>query len=235
MNRPVPSRSVRRRLTARATTVRPVAPRDPAPDTAPPDAGTPTETTPPAEAPEAPPVTPAEAPATPRPDADALPAGRWRFVILGLVVLLTAVLVGSGLSARDVYDRRRTEDAHQQATAAARQAAVDFMSISAATVDADIERITGRATGDFRDEFTRGAAQVRKAVLENKVDAKGTVLRTGLVDGDTRTATVLVAVDATVKNKGAPNGRLSHYRVRVGLTKDGQSGRWLVSQLQFVG
>lgn len=228
MNRPVPSRSVRRRLTTRATTVRPVTPREPAPTTAPPP--DPAETPPPDAA-----ETPPDAPETPVADADARPAGRWRYVVAGLVVLLAAVLVGSGVIARDAYDKRRTEDAHQQATAAARQAAVDFMSISAATVDADIERITGRATGDFRAEFTRGSAQVRKAVLENKVDAKGTVLRTGLVAGDTRTATVLVAVDATVKNKGAPDGRLSHYRVRVGLTKDEQSGRWLVSQLQFVG
>ncbi|MFG1603193.1 hypothetical protein [Actinoplanes sp. NPDC049265] len=163
------------------------------------------------------------------------PAGRWRYVVVALVVVLVGVLVGGGLIGRDLYDQRRVEDAHQQATAAARQAAVDFMSISAATVDADIERITGRATGDFRDEFTRGAAQVRKAVLENKVDSKGTVLRTGLVSGDARNAVVLVAVDATVKNKGAPDGRLSHYRVRVGLAKDEASSRWLVSQLQFVG
>ncbi|MEV7623747.1 hypothetical protein [Actinoplanes sp. NPDC089786] len=167
-------------------------------------------------------------------DPEAL-ARRWRYVVVGLCVLLAAVLVGGGLVGRDVYDQRWTEEAHQQATAAARQAAVDFMSISATTVDADIERISGRATGDFREEFTRGSAQVRKAVLENKVDSKGTVLRTGWVSGDLRSAVVLVAVDATVKNKGAPDGRLSHYRVRVGLAKDGASGRWLVSQLQFVG
>ena len=49
------------------------------------------------------------------------------------------------------------------------------------------------------------------------------------------TAVVLVALDATVKNTNAPDGRLSHYRIQVSLTRDAGSGRWLVSQLQFVG
>jgi Mce-associated membrane protein len=172
----------------------------------------------------------APSPATP-PPAPAL--NRWRWLIAALCALLVAVLVGAGLIGRDLYDKRQVEAAHQQALAAARQAAVDFMSISAATVDRDIERITGVAAGDFRDEFTRGAAQVRSTVIANKVAAQGSVLRTGLVSGDTRNAVVLVAVDATVKNKGAPNGRLSHYRVRVSLTRQGE--RWLVTQLQFVG
>jgi Mce-associated membrane protein len=164
------------------------------------------------------------------------PAGRrWRLAVAGMGVLLAVVLVGAGLIGRDVRDQRQVEAAHQQALAAARQAAVDFLSISAATVDRDIERIAGNATGDFREEFTRSAAQVRSAVTENKVASRGTVLRTGLVSGDTRAAVVLVAVDATVKNKGAPNGRLSHYRIRVGLSHDRGSGRWLINQLQFVG
>ena len=173
-------------------------------------------------------------PPPPRPSDGA--ERRPRFLVPALCVLLAAALIGAGLAGRDLYQRRQVEAAHQQAMAAARQAAVDFMSISAATVDADIERITSNSAGDFREEFTRGAAQVRSAVLENKVAARGTVLRTGLVSGDTRTAVVLVAVDATVKNKKAPDGRLSHYRVRVGLTHDDEDGsRWLVTQLQFVG
>ena len=77
---------------------------------------------------------------------------------------------------------------------------VNFVSISAASVDRDLQRIAAGATGDFKDEFTRGQPQVRAAVVENKVDSRGSVLRAGLVSGDRRTAVVLVAVDATVKN-----------------------------------
>jgi len=90
------------------------------------------------------------------------------------------------------------------------------------------------STGDFRDEFSRGQSQVRAAIVENNVDSRGTVLRAALVSGDTRHAVVLVAVDATVKNTKAPEGRQSHYRIQVELNRSG-SGRWLVSRLQFVG
>jgi Mce-associated membrane protein len=70
--------------------------------------------------------------------------------------------------------------------------------------------------------------------VENNVDSHGTVLRAALVSGDSKHAVVLVAVDATVKNAKAPEGRQSHYRIQVELNRSG-SGRWLVSRLQFVG
>jgi Mce-associated membrane protein len=38
-----------------------------------------------------------------------------------------------------------------------------------------------------------------------------------------------------VKNVKAPDGRASHYRIQVDVTRDGKSGAWLVSKLQFVG
>jgi Mce-associated membrane protein len=107
--------------------------------------------------------------------------------------------------------------------------------VSAKTVDRDLQRVTAGATGDFKDEFTRGMPQVRAAVVENNVDSRGTVLRSALVSGDNDSAVVLVAVDATVKNAKAPQGRLSHYRIQVNVDKDAKSGRWLVSKLQFVG
>jgi Mce-associated membrane protein len=229
-----PSRSVRRRTATRgrALTLRPASSPALSP---PPEADDPT----PAHATEDPTPAPAETPKPARaPRATPSPERlhrRWRLLATGLSVLLVAALAGAGLLGRDLYDKRQIESAHQQALAAARQATVDFISISAATVDKDIERITASATGDFQDQFTRSAAQVRSAVVQNKVSSQGTVLRTGLVSGDTRNAVVLVAVDATIKNKAAPAGKLSHYRIRVDLTRNHQSGQWLVSQLQFVG
>jgi len=74
---------------------------------------------------------------------------------------------------------------------------------------------------------------VRAAVVENKVSSTGTILRAAIVSADLDSAVVLVAMDASVKNVGAPEGRLSHYRIQVDVVLDG--GRWLVSRLQFVG
>ena len=102
-------------------------------------------------------------------------------------------------------------------------------------MDADLKRISDGATGEFKDKFTQDTAQVKAAVVQNKVDSHGSVLRAGIVSADKRSAVVLVAVDATVKNTSAPDGRLSHYRIQVNMARDAASGRWLVAQLQFVG
>ena len=158
---------------------------------------------------------------------------RWRIAAWSLLVALLAALTAAGIVGRQWYDQRQLDAARQQALAAARQDTVDFVSISAATVDRDLQRISDHATGEFKDEFTQDKAQVRAAVVENKVDSRGSALRAAIVSASRRTAIVLVAVDATVKNTNAPDGRLSHYRIQV--TMANQSGRWLISQLTFVG
>jgi Mce-associated membrane protein len=150
-----------------------------------------------------------------------------------LAVALLGALAAAGVFGRQWYDGRQLDTARQQAVAAARQETVDFVSISATTIDGDLKRIADGATGEFRDEFTRDMPQVRAAVVENKVQSKGTVLRAAVVSADAKKAVVLVALDATVKNTNAPDGRLSHYRIQVSLNRE--AGRWLVSQLQFVG
>jgi Mce-associated membrane protein len=160
---------------------------------------------------------------------------RARLAVRLLVVALLGALAAAGVFGRQWYNQRQLDTGRQQALAAARQVTVDFVSISAATIDQDLKRIADGATGEFRDEFTRDMPQVRAAVVENKVQSKGTVLRAAVVSSDARTAVVLVALDATVKNTNAPDGRLSHYRIQVSLARDAGSGRWLVSQLQFVG
>jgi Mce-associated membrane protein len=176
---------------------------------------------------------PVRKPRLPAPNRES--GGRLRLAARLLVVALLGTAIAAGVFGRQWYDQRQDQAARQQALAAARQETVDFVSISAASVDRDLNRIAAGATGDFRDEFTRNMSQVRAAVMANKVDSRGTVLRAALVSSDRRGATVLVAVDATVKNTNAPAGRLSHYRIQVNLVRDAQSGRWLVSQLQFVG
>jgi Mce-associated membrane protein len=161
-------------------------------------------------------------------------ARRWRIATWVLVPLLLAAVAAAGVSARQWYDQRQLDAARQQALAAARQDVVDFVSISAATIDRDLKRIVDNATGGFKDEFTQDMPQVRAAVVENKVVSQGTALRAAVVSASRSTAVVLVAVDATVRNTDAPDGRLSHYRIEVTLAPD-SAGRWLVSNLQFVG
>ncbi|MBY8874894.1 hypothetical protein K7640_23990 [Micromonospora sp. PLK6-60] len=173
--------------------------------------------------------------AEPMPPAEPASGGRRRILVGLLVAVLAAALAATGVHGHRWYADRAIEQARQQAMAAAKQASVNFISVSSASVDRDLQRISTGATGDFKEEFTRGRSQVRTAVVENKVESRGSVLRAGLVSGDRDRAVVLVAVDATVKNVKAPKGRPSHYRIQVDMVRDQDSGQWLVSRLQFVG
>jgi Mce-associated membrane protein len=151
---------------------------------------------------------------------------------LAALAVAVAVVAYAGSTWHGAQARSEAKSA---ALTAARQFAVDFVSINAATVDQDLARIAIGATGDFGDEFQHGMATVRTSVLDNKVQAAGTVLRAALVSSDADSAVVLVAVDATVKNVKAPAGRTSHYRIQLDLVRPKGGDRWLVSRLQFVG
>ncbi len=172
-------------------------------------------------------------PVPPVAPADEVTTRRWPAALLA--VLLLATFAGAAVAGHGWYQRNRLDAAHQAALAAARQLATDFVSISASTVDRDLQRISSATTGEFKDQFTQGLTQVRSAVVDNKVESQGMVLRSGLVSGDLDSAVALVAVDASVKNVRAPDGRISHYRIQVDLNLDRASGRWLASKLQFVG
>lgn len=156
-----------------------------------------------------------------------------RFKIWLAAVVLAAT--ATGYAGYTWHATNQRAEAKAAALAAARQFAVDFVSINAATVDQDLARVAVGATGDFGDEFQRGMPTVRTSVLDNKVQSTGSVLRAGLVSADQDSAVVLVAVDASVKNSKSPEGRVSHYRIQLDLVRPERGDRWLVSSLQFVG
>ena len=149
--------------------------------------------------------------------------------------VLALLTVASGYLAGEWYHARQSAHAKDAALSAARQFAVDFVSINAATVDRDLSRVVLSATGEFGEEYQRGMPTVRAAVLENKVEAGGTVLRAALVSSDADSAVAIVAVDATVKNVKTPEGRVAHYRIQLDLVLEEGSDQWRVSKLQFVG
>ena len=167
-------------------------------------------------------------------EKDLSPSGTTRTIPYLLIAAAVAILLAA-FAGWQWYGDHELDVAHQRALAAAKQVTVNFVSVSASTVDRDLQRIADGATGDFGDEFGRGRGEVRSAVVENKVESKGTVLRAALVSGTKHSAVVLVAVDATVKNVKAPDGRTSHYRIQVDVGRDADSGSWRVAKLQFVG
>lgn len=174
-------------------------------------------------------------------DAEPAPSGaagspsrtsaRLLLVLVVLLVVAAAALTAVLLSR--LGDRRALDSARDDALAAGRQAIVNLDSISAATVDRDMDRVVAGATGTFKDQFVRSRADLKKLVLANRTTSTGTVLSAGVVSADTASATLLVAADRRVTDATTPDGATVHDRWRVYLEK--RDGRWLVAKLEPVG
>lgn len=157
--------------------------------------------------------------------------------VLLAAVLLAALVVGGLLLAR------HRQAAAQQAVrddvlAAARQEAVDFTTLDYRQLDRDLGRVLDGAGGSFKTQFQQQSEQLRQLVTANKAVSVGQVLDAGLVSLDGDSARVLVVADSRVTNTGAPDGQLRRYRMQLDLVRstDGATrGRWLTSDLQFVG
>ncbi|MFD2473567.1 hypothetical protein [Amycolatopsis silviterrae] len=115
---------------------------------------------------------------------------------------------------------------------AARQSAVNITSIDKNAAQQGIQRIVDGATGEFKDQFSQQANAYQQMLASSQVVSAGKVAEAGIVELTGDRAVVLAAATATVKNKDAPAGEQRVYRMR--LTLQDESGRWLVSKLEFV-
>jgi Mce-associated membrane protein len=150
--------------------------------------------------------------------------------LVAVQALLAAAAIVGALTLRD--DKQR-DDARGAALGAARQEALNLTSIDGRDIDNDLRRVLDGATGGFRTDFQQRSQDLKTVLTENAVVAEGHVIDAALVRGDLDTATALVVVDSTVKNKAAPAGRANTYRMQLDLERHGS--RWLTSALQFVG
>ena len=177
-----------------------------------------------------------------RPDDDTTDAARptvgvaritprllWVLVVLALVA---SVALGASRG-RDWYAARQTTAANAAATAAARQLAINFVSVDYATVDADTARVRAGATGDFLKSYSTSVDQLKKVLVTNKTVSTVQRSEAALVSGDLDSAVALVGVVAPTKNTAVPAGETKTYRMRLELRKVGSA--WKVENLEFVG
>jgi Mce-associated membrane protein len=152
-------------------------------------------------------------------------------VVLGLVLVLLAVAALIG--ALKLRDTARRDDARAAALGAARQEALNLTSIDMRDVDGDVKRVLDGATGTFAKDVQQQSAQIKSVVVANQAVSEVSVVDAALVRCDLQTATALVVISGTLKNKAAPSGRPNSYRMQLDLERHGT--RWLTSALQFVG
>lgn len=171
------------------------------------------------------------------PDTDVTPSPRlrraWLFVDLALLALVLAALVVVGITARGVLQDRSADEARADAVAAARRLAVSFTSLDYRSYDRDAAAVVAGASGTLKQEFSQQSAALKKAMTSNRSVTKGSVLDAAVVAADSDSARVLLVVDADVTNTSAPTPTARHYRIQLDMSH--QHGRWLGTNLSFVG
>jgi Mce-associated membrane protein len=115
----------------------------------------------------------------------------------------------------------------EQVLAAGRQIAVDFASYDYRHIDADFSRVANEATGDFKKQFVTQSAGIRPYVVKAKSVSTAQVASEGLVDIAPASATVVIALDRTIKTSTAPNGQQAALGVEIDLVRQGD--KWLAS------
>lgn len=164
----------------------------------------------------------------------------WRWPGIGrgvlasvLAVALVALVVLAGFLGWQVKVNADVAARKQAIVTDARSAAQNLLSFSAKTIDADQKRVLARATGDFRDEYSRGAPQLKTGIVQAKASATATILAAGISVSDADSATVLVVADVTTRSAQVPKGVVRHVRIQQQMAYE--SGSWRLAQLQFVG
>ncbi|WP_246593931.1 hypothetical protein [Streptomyces auratus] len=170
----------------------------------------------------------------PRPATEAVRAARESRVLpVVLAGVLAVLVVLSGFCGVRLYQQHGEEQRNQDILAAARQSAVNFTSLDYRHYDRDSKNVLKGATGDFKKQFTTQTKELTKLVTDNKSVSEGHVLEAGIAKAGATSAQVLVVADSKVTNLAAPQGQARNYRLQLDLVLEG--GRWLTSNLEFVG
>jgi Mce-associated membrane protein len=162
-------------------------------------------------------------------------ANRWLAALL--VVLVALAVLGAALVRRthqERQDARVTQERYGAVLAAANAEATAFVNLRYDRAEQTVGAVAAGATGSFRDHYATASRQVIRVLRRHRSSMNGHVVWSGVVEIDATSATVIVATSGTVSNRrtgGSPVDR--HFRLRLSLVARG--GRWLTSDVEFVG
>ena len=162
-------------------------------------------------------------------------ANRWLAMLVVLLVL--AAGLGAAISWRthgDRADAATQQERYGDVLAAADTEVTAFVNMRYDRASASVEAVAHGATGAFRDHYVRSARTVIRVLQRNRSLMTGRVVWSGVAAVSPDRATVIVATTGTVSNRrtdGQPRPRNFRFRV----TLDHASGRWLTSDIEFVG
>jgi Mce-associated membrane protein len=179
-----------------------------------------------------------------------LPGSTSTMVLYAVALLLACGCVVGGVLSYRTYQDRQDEKAEQErygdVVSAATGMAEAFINIDYRDVDATYEAVSARATGAFRDEYTKalgqegqnsGADTLVGLLTEAKSVMTGEVVNAAVSSLDKDSARVLIVTDGTVTNtqpgEGEPTEQARSFRLALDLVRT--DGKWLTNNLEFVG
>lgn len=155
-------------------------------------------------------------------------------LLAGCLVIVLAVAVVQQRSRPATALESAVADRYADVLAAATAEAEAFVNIRHDRAQESIDAVAAGATGEFRDQYAESTEGVLQVLRENRSVMEGEVVWSGVVDVDEDSATVLVATTGTVANKQTGDEPVARdFRLRLELVLE--DGRWLTSDLQFVG
>jgi Mce-associated membrane protein len=157
---------------------------------------------------------------------------RYAVLVTGLAVALIALTVAGTLLSRQVRAADELVGQRTAALDAARKVATDLTSISAENAQQRLDGLAQETTGGFRAQLNTYAAVLQAILQQSNAGSRGTVSEAGVERLDQNSASVLLAVTATVTNNKAPAAQPVSYRLVVQLQREGE--KWLASDVNFV-
>lgn len=129
----------------------------------------------------------------------------------------------------NVLQRRQSAAAY---VATARQGVINLTSLDYNKANESVQRVLDIATGEFRDDFQKRAADFTDVVKDSKAVTEGTVAATGLESMNKDSAVVLVLAYESVTNVAGAKDEPRTFRFRVTVVHD--SDELKVSKVEFV-
>ena len=154
-----------------------------------------------------------------------------RELVLALVAALG--LIGTLVFGLAWGQARSHNDGANQARAAGRNFLIALTNFDGKTIDADVRRIAGYASGAFAQQLTQFfAADVRAALKENQASSRGEIKDLFVQSYSGGQVRVYAVVDQTIANLQIPTPQADELRIELGLTR--VKGAWRVYDVRVL-
>jgi Mce-associated membrane protein len=155
-------------------------------------------------------------------------------VLVGLLAWLVLFAVRGSAAAPGSTPEEERADQYAAITRAARTEVLAFLKVDHTNMKPLTDAVIDGATGTFKKQYESSVKTLTEAAQAQESMSTGHVDEIGLGEVDEDSASVYVAAGSKVKNKGT-KGKVQDTSWRIKLTMTEKDGRWLVSDLEFVG